>query len=98
MQGHVSMGAEILEYSVDISAVDRIGNTPSLWAASRGHLEFVQLLIDAGADISVPSASGITALDAAVSFGAQDVVELLLQKGALNPIQNTCHERAHWSN
>jgi len=78
--------------------VNRLGWTPLQYAASKGHLDTVQMLVAHRAIIDAPSPDGTTALMMAAFSGSQPVVQYLLDKGAVPIVQNMGgHDAADWA-
>ena len=72
----------LLDWGVDINAVEGLYGTPLVVAASHGVKDIVLLLLDRGADINAVGGHYGTALAAAASRGRKDIVSLLLDRGA----------------
>ena len=78
--------------------VNRLGWTPLQYAASKGHLDTVQMLVAHHAIIDAPSPDGTTALMMAAFSGSQPVVQYLLDQGAVPIVQNMGgHDAADWA-
>lgn len=78
--------------------VNRLGWTPLQYAASKGHLDTVQMLVAHHAIIDAPSPDGTTALMMAAFSGSQPVVQYLLDQGAVPVVQNMGgHDAADWA-
>jgi ankyrin repeat protein len=78
--------------------VNRLGWTPLQYAASKGHLDTVQMLVAHHAIIDAPSPDGTTALMMAAFSGSQPVVQYLLDHGAVPIVQNMGgHDAADWA-
>jgi TonB family protein len=58
------------------------GTTLLMWAATRDHVELVELLLDRGADTEVAASEGLTALMFAAFLGNTQAIEVLLDNGA----------------
>jgi len=77
------------EWTLDVDAGDRFGNTPLHYAAFRGLNEIVELLLTHGANILALNTNGSTPLHLAVAVGHVDTAGLLLiNKSAINPEDN----------
>jgi hypothetical protein len=50
----------LLKAGLAVDARDRDGDTPLMWAASRGNYDFVRYLLESGADISATTNAGRT--------------------------------------
>jgi ankyrin repeat protein len=70
-----------LQKGVNIEAMDAIGMTSLMKAASMGGIEVVRLRLDKGANIEATDNSGATVLLCAAEVGKADMVKLLA-KGA----------------
>ena len=85
-----SLEEEIVMHPESINAIDALGRTPLIWAASRGDENAVALLLEAGADPDVFDAYG----NGAITYAAEDdhnvCVRLLLEADAeLMPVRPT---------
>ena len=60
-----------------INSQDNVGNTALIWAASKNHLDVIQVLLHSGAKTSIKDNSGKTALDWAKSKQHRDIIEIL---------------------
>jgi hypothetical protein len=67
---------------VDLDAPDRLGRTPLVYAAERGHTAVVESLIEAGACVRTRDHMGATPLHWAALRGHGDIISLLLNNGA----------------
>ncbi|KFH42104.1 Ankyrin-like protein [Hapsidospora chrysogenum ATCC 11550] len=85
--GHIGVVKALLRYNVSPETRHPDQPKPLPLAASRGHLNIVQLLLENGAEIEA-EAWGHTALVCAVENGHTEVVRRLLQWGALTNVQN----------
>jgi ankyrin repeat protein len=81
MGGATSTVAALLADGVDPN-VTWNSVTPLITAASRGHVEVVNLLLDYGADIDAVNNSRYNALLAAASENRPEVVRVLIERGA----------------
>lgn len=75
-------------YSADMMAQDRYGNTPLHLAIQYKRRRVVSLLTWMGADIDIADKCGRTAMHWAAGMGEADVVRLLLSKGANNTVRD----------
>lgn len=99
--GHTEIVAHILMRHLDLlNQQDAAGQTPIMWAASRGFIDIVTLLADFGAEldhvtnqINDPH-SGNTALHWAAMGNYQDIVKILLKHGASSIIVNSKNQTA----
>ncbi len=78
-RGHTDVLAVLLEYSVDVNAIDHAGKTPLMLAAFAGHRAIGRMLIEAGARVDLPDIRGGTALLGAARGGHEELVQDLLQ-------------------
>eukprot|EP00752_Nemacystus_decipiens_P006553 g5900.t1 len=68
---------------VNVDAVDSVGNSSLMWAATHGHLLVVEVLLEAGADVNLrDSVVGIAAVHCAAMNGHSEVLSTLLHSGA----------------
>lgn len=75
--------ARLLEAGVPIDSVDRYGASALLMAASRGHLEVIELLLDRGADADrAETFYGSRPVDAALFNSHPEAATKLLEHGA----------------
>ncbi|CAD7695035.1 unnamed protein product [Ostreobium quekettii] len=78
----------LLEKGANISARNKEGNTPMMYAAGHGHTPVVDKLLDFGAPLDLVDENGDTVLHHAAKWGQMPVVKLLLEKGADTSIRN----------
>eukprot|EP00045_Choanoeca_perplexa_P007245 m.64244 g.64244 ORF g.64244 m.64244 type:complete len:175 (+) comp13996_c0_seq11:36-560(+) len=69
------------ERNANVDVRDFALNTPLIWAASKGHVEAMQLLLECGADIQACSENGGTALHWACFHGGQASISVLVKAG-----------------
>jgi len=80
--GDLDIAQHLLNADVDVSAVDRDGNTPLHLAAANGHEAVALQLLDRGADASAVDRYGKTPLHWAADSGHEAVALQLLDRGA----------------
>jgi len=77
----------------NINAVNNLGSTPLIIAASRGQLDMVLTLLNKGAHIDAVDRNGNTALLRAGANQCIDIVKVLLEKGANVNISNLAGDK-----
>ncbi len=81
-----------------IDARDKLGRTPLIEAACKGHLDVVQYLVEKGADVNAKDSVGLTPLTWAICQGHLDVVKYLVAKGAdVNTMNNDGKTALMWA-
>lgn len=65
----------------DCNKADETGMTPTLWAASNGHIDALRLIVSRGGDPDKADLQGYTALHFAASYGHRAVIEFLVSFG-----------------
>jgi hypothetical protein len=82
-RGDLDIVHQLIDYGVDINAVDVEGCTP-LYIASRypRNIDAIRLLLEHGADVNARTDKGPTALHRASDLGRLEVVRMLLEHGA----------------
>lgn len=69
----------------DINAVNYLGNSALLYAASKEHEKIVELLVEKGAAVDASNKAGQTALHRAASKGLDGIISVLVKsKGRVN--------------
>ncbi len=86
-RGYAEIIGRLLETSIDVDHVNRLGWTALLEAIILGeggerHTEVVRRLVAAGADVNLADGSGVTPLAHARRQGFSKIVEILEQAGA----------------
>lgn len=79
--GRIEKLKEMLAQGADIDASDRYG-TALMYAADRGHIDYVAEIIRLGADVNRTSSDGKTAAEFAADSGHRAIVDLLFAHGA----------------
>ena len=82
------MGEVLLQRQHNVNVRDKIGRTPLLIAAAKGHEDFIELLIRFRPSVNEQDNYGNTALYYAAAGGHIGVMELLLDFGAAVDLQN----------
>ena len=71
----------MIEAGADVTAKDRINDSPYLYAGARGHLEILTMTLAHGADLKSTNRYGGTALIPAAERGHVDAVRTLIESG-----------------
>ena len=83
------------------AAVNRVGWTPLMYAATGGDVRSVQILLKAGADLQAVNSAGSNALHLAARFGRDEVVMELVRLGLdprrRNPAGQDAMAAARWA-
>ncbi len=83
--GAVETGKILIEYGVDVNAVDSFGDHALNWAAYYNQPDFIRLLIENNSKLNVIGFDKRTALDYAINNGNNpEVVNLLKKAGVLS--------------
>ncbi|XP_063436932.1 serine/threonine-protein phosphatase 6 regulatory ankyrin repeat subunit B-like [Mytilus trossulus] len=69
----------------------RVGRTPLMWAAGRGHLEVVTYLVTHGSHLEATSMGGMTPFMLAAMYGQLEVVTYLVTHGSQLDTSETRH-------
>jgi ankyrin repeat protein len=81
--GYASYAKDLIARGAFVDQLDKIGRTPLLIAAEKGHHEVVELLLDTGhVNIEAKGSDHKTPLATAVEKGYVETATLLLEKGA----------------
>jgi ankyrin repeat protein len=70
----------LLQHGAKVNAVDGMGRTALMWAATRGNIEAMEILLAHAADVDAADKRGTTALMLAIGKAA--AVDVLLASGA----------------
>jgi ankyrin repeat protein len=79
LNNEVAMARWLIARGANVNAVDKLGMTPLLWAASMdfGDPAMIELLLQSGARADARNREGLTALDLARKYGHAEVVPAL---------------------
>jgi ankyrin repeat protein len=80
--GDLARVQQLIASGASVSASDRRGFTPLMWASASGSVAVAKLLLDGGAAVDARSNDGLTALMLASANGFADVTRALLLRGA----------------
>jgi ankyrin repeat protein len=75
---HNAISVLLIQAGADVNALDKMLNSPFLYAGAEGNLEIVKLALDHGARFDVYNRYGGTALIPAAERGHLEVVKLLV--------------------
>jgi hypothetical protein len=88
-EGYIEMAQLLIQHGVDMSPVNRFGETPLHKAIGRKSEEtWAKLLVDAGADICARTEDGETILSWATTCGELSTLQFLLERGAIPTTRN----------
>jgi len=79
--GDIQKATLLLDHGADIN-IRTNGNTPLVWAISKGHTDLVKLLIERGADVNSPDENRRYPLTTARKNGLAEIVNILVAHGA----------------
>ncbi|HYC83088.1 MAG TPA: ankyrin repeat domain-containing protein [Candidatus Paceibacterota bacterium] len=82
---NIEVALKAIRDGADVNTQAFFGETPLVWAASKGYVEVVRPLIERGADVAGIAEGGRTALRAAVRGGNEEILGLLLESGKITP-------------
>jgi ankyrin repeat protein len=85
IKGYVELSKQLIARGAD---VNKPGWAPLHYAATKGHIELINLLLDNHAYIDASSPNGSTPLMMAAMYGTPSAVKLLLESGADPLIKN----------
>jgi ankyrin repeat protein len=87
--GYIKLAQLLIQHGVNMSPVNRLGETPLHRALGwKSEETWVRLLVDAGADICARTVNGETILSWAMTSGKLSTVQLLLERGAIPTTRN----------
>ncbi len=86
IKGYVELSKQLIARGAD---VNKPGWAPLHYAATKGHIELINLLLDNHAYIDASSPNGSTPLMMAAMYGTASAVKLLLESGADPLIKNS---------
>lgn len=78
--GDASVVAKLVELGCSPRAVDSMGWSPLMWAASGGHVSIITALLAHGADFKITDDGGRSPLHWAAERGHVEAVDLLVEK------------------
>ncbi|KAE9195294.1 hypothetical protein PF004_g20472 [Phytophthora fragariae] len=86
----------LLERGASMELADAAGQTALMIAASKGHVDAVNVLLQAGASIGKKTLRGATALSAAYLGGHHQVARILVENGASTTWRANVAKVAGW--
>ena len=90
--------SRLVEAGIDLSASNKLGETPLYVAAEKGQLEIAKLLIAKGADVKVRTPNGEGVLHAAAMIESMSLMTALIEAGAEKDLANNDGETPlHWA-
>jgi len=96
--GDLEEFSRLVDSGIDLSANNKLGETPLYVAAEKGQLEMAKLLIVRGADAKVRTPNGETVLHAAAMIESSMLMAALIEAGAEVNLANRDGETPlHWA-
>src|SRR6266699_1348851 len=90
--------SRLVDSGIDLSANNKLGETPLYVAAEKGQLEMAKLLIAKGADAKARTPNGETVLHAAAMIESAALMSALIEAGAdKNSANNDGETPLHWA-
>jgi ankyrin repeat protein len=90
--------SRLVDTGIDLSATNRLGETPLYVAAEKGHPEMAKRLIAKGADAKARTPNGETVLHAAAMIESMALMTMLIEAGAEKDLANRDGETPlHWA-
>jgi ankyrin repeat protein len=90
--------SRLVDAGIDLSANNKLGETPLYVAAEKGQLEMAKLLIAKGADAKARTPNGETVLHAAAMIESTALMTALIEAGADKNLANNDGETPlHWA-
>lgn len=87
--GEIEIVTVFLEAGIDVNQGDaKLGWTPLIYAASRGHLEVIQMLVDHEANVNKTSCNGLSPALAARNNDHPEAEKLLVSRGAVYHVKD----------
>jgi ankyrin repeat protein len=96
--GDLGEFSRLVDTGIELSAINKLGETPLYVAAEKGQLEMARLLIAKGADAKVRTPNGETVLHAAAMIESTALMTALIEAGADKNLANRDGEAPlHWA-
>src|SRR5439155_26297875 len=90
--------SRLVDAGIDLSANNKLGETPLYVAAEKGQLEMAKLLIAKGADAKARTPNGETVLHAAAMIDSAALMTALIEAGAeINATNRDGETPLHWA-
>ena len=90
--------SRLVAAGIDLSTINKLGETPLYVAAEKGELEMAKLLIAKGADAKARTPNGETVLHAAAMIESASLMTALIEAGADKNLANNDGETPlHWA-